>query len=92
MKKFLFALVAFGLATTMAADAEAGPFRWFRRGRPVYVQPAQPTARADQTYRTFSYQPMTVAPELRYVAPAGGTTRSGHAYQNATNKAMGRVN
>ena len=90
MKKVILTLVALGLATVVAADAQAGPFGWFRRGRPVYVQPAPAAARVEQGYRSFSYQP--AAPEVRYYAPARRMGGGGHAYENAINKSMGRVN
>jgi hypothetical protein len=49
------------------------------------------TAQAAGGYRTYSYQPATAG----YGGNSYGTYRNrgtGHAYQNATNKALGRVN
>ncbi len=90
MNKVIVTLAALGLATVMAADVQAGPFGWFRRGRRVYAQPAPATARVEQGYRAFSYEP--AAPAVRYQAPAQRMRGGGHAYESATNKALGRVN
>ena len=108
MRKVITSLVALGLATVLVADAQAGPFGWFRRGRPVYVQPAPARApamaRAEEGYRAFAYEPARVeqgyrsfayepaAPAVRYQAPARRAGGGGHAYENAANKALGRVN
>ena len=89
MKKLILTVVAVGLAMMMVTDASAGIFRWRRRAAPVYVQPAPAAAaEAQPGYRAFSYEP--AAPVARYGAPARRT--GGHAYENAINKSLGRVN
>jgi hypothetical protein len=90
MKKVILTVAALGLAALMVTEAQAGPFGWFRRGRPVYVQPAPAAVQAvvpEQTgVRAYSYEPAPAAPVYR--AYRGGGT--GRAYENATNKALGR--
>ena len=103
MKKVMLSLVALGLVAGIAASAEAGPFRWFRRGRPVYMQTAPTTARVETGYRSFSYQPAAgvgyrsfsyqpAVPAVGYRTPARPMTGGGHSFENVTNKALGRVN
>jgi hypothetical protein len=92
MRKVILTVAAFGLAALMVTEAQAGPFGWFRRGRPVYVQPG-PVATAEvQPGRTFSYEPaptVAPAPAMRtYRTYRGGYT--GKAYENAINKSLGR--
>lgn len=90
MKKVILTVAALGLAVLMVTEAQAGPFGWFRRGRPVYVQPAPAAAQAvvpAQTgVRAYSYEPAPAA--LLYRTYRGGG--AGRAYENATNKALGR--
>ena len=95
MRSVILTLVALGLAMGMTTTAEAGGR--CRGWGPVYYQPAPATAplatavapRADQGYRTFSYQPAATAPVMRYQAPAG-RMGGGRAYENAINKSLGR--
>ncbi len=86
MKKFILTVVAVGLAMAMVTDASAGIFGWRRCRQPVYVQPAPATARADQGYRTYSYQP--AAPTVQYRTNSRST--GGRAYESAINKSLGR--
>lgn len=98
MNRVLLIVAAVGLALVLAQDASAGIGG--RRCRPVYVwqapaAAAPATAQAGQGYRAYSYEPM--ADEVvRYQAPGWRAGRRvgtrGHAYMNATNKALGRVN
>jgi hypothetical protein len=86
MKKLILTVVAVGLATVLATEAQASPFAWFRRGRPVMVRQAPvATVRTEAGYRTFSYEPGTPvivrAPAVRHNQPA---------YTNATNKTLGK--
>ena len=89
MKKVILTVAALGLAALMVTEVQAGVFGWMRRGRPVYVQPAPAATAQVQPGRAFSYQPAP-APLVTYRAYRGGT--GGHAYENAINKALGRVN
>jgi hypothetical protein len=90
MKKVILTVAALGLAVLTVTEAQAGPFGWFRRGRPVYVQPAPAAAQAvvpAQTgVRAFSYEPATAAPVYRTYR----TNTGGAAYINAINKSLGR--
>jgi hypothetical protein len=88
MKKFLMlTLVACSGLLVSAGVSHAG-----RRGgcccsapAPVVVAPA--TAAAPQAYRSYSYQPETSGYSNTFLRNWGG-----HAYENAANKALGRVN
>jgi hypothetical protein len=94
MKKFLqLTLVACTALLVTASVSQAG-----RRGggccctttvapAPAVVVPAPPaTAAAPQAYRSYSYQP-------QYNNYSSFERNwGGHAYENATNKALGRVN
>jgi hypothetical protein len=89
MKKFLMlTLVACSGLLVSAGVSHAG-----RRGccnccapAPVVVAPAAPaTAAAPQAYRSYSYQPQAGYSSFE-------RNWGGHAYENATNKALGRVN
>lgn len=67
MKRVILLIVAVGLALVVAQDATAGPFSWLRRRTvtPTYVRPAPvATVRAEEGYRTFSYQPQPQATAL----------------------------
>jgi hypothetical protein len=87
MKKLILTVVAVGLATVLATEAQAGPLGWFRRGRPVMVRQAPvATVRTEAGYRTFSYEPG--APVI--VRARGFTRGNQPAYTNATNKALGK--
>lgn len=89
MKRLLLTTAVLALATVMASDALAAWPRIFRRNRSESYRPA-PTAPATTGYRAYSYQP---APAVNYGTYRGGTTRyGGHAFENVTNKALGRVN
>lgn len=86
MKKLILTVVAVGLATVLATEAQAGPFAWLRRGRPVMVRPApMATVRTDAGYRAFSYEP---GPAVTVRAPA--VRRNQPAFTNATTKALGK--
>jgi hypothetical protein len=90
MKKFLqLTLVACTALLVTASVSLAG-----RRGgcccttpaAPAVVVPAPPaTAAAPQAYRSYSYQPQNNYSNFE-------RNWGGHAYENATNKALGRVN
>lgn len=89
MKKFLMlTLVACSGLLISSGAAQAG-----RRGgcccsapAPVVVAPAPATAAAPQAYRSYSYQPQTSG------YSSFERNWGGHAYENAANKALGRVN
>lgn len=95
MKKFLLlTLVACSGLAIAAGAAQAG-----RRGgccnccgapaAPVVVAPAAPaTAAAPQAYRSYSYEPQNSTGYSNSFLRDWG----GHAYENAANKARGRVN
>lgn len=88
MKKLILTVVAVGLAIVLATEAQAGPFAWLRRGRPVMVRPAPvATVPAEQGYRAFSYQP---GPVVTAPATRGFTRAKQPAYMNATNKMLGK--
>ena len=55
---------------------------------PVVVAPAPATAAAPQAYRSYSYEPQTSTGYSNSFLRDWG----GHAYENASNKARGRVN
>ena len=90
MRKVILTVAALGLAALMVTEAQA--FKWpgRRGGGCGYVQPAPAAAQAvvpAQTgVRAYSYQPAPAAPVYRTYR--GGNT--GRAYENATNKALGR--
>ena len=93
MTKFLtLTLVACAGLLVSAGVSQAG-----RRGggcccssapAPVVVAPAPVTAAAPQAYRSYSYQPETSSGYSNTFLRDWG----GHAYENAANKARGRVN
>ena len=88
MKKLILTVVAVGLATVLATEAQAGPFAWLRRGHPVMVRPAPvATARPEGGYRAFSYEP---GPVVTMPATRGFTRANRPAYTNATTKALGK--
>jgi hypothetical protein len=66
MKKLILFVVVLGLATVVAPHAEAGIFGCRRATAPTYTRAAPvatATARVDQGYRAFSYEPgATVVP------------------------------
>ena len=91
MKKFLMLTLVACSGLLVSADvSHAG-----RRGgcccsapAPVVVAPVPATAAAPQAYRSYSYQPeMTSGYSNTFLRDWGG-----HAYENAANKARGRVN
>ena len=66
MKKLILFVVVLGLATVVAPHAEAGIFGCRRATTPTYMRVAPvaaATARVNQGYRAFSYEPgATVLP------------------------------
>ena len=91
MKKFILTVVAVGLATVLATEAQAGPFGWFRRGRPVMVQPAPvATVRTNEGYRSFSYEPGEPGLAVTVRATRTFTRANQPGYTNATTKALGK--
>jgi hypothetical protein len=61
MRKLILFVTAAGLMLVMTADASAGIFGRRRCATQTYVYAPAPaaTARADQGYRTYSYEPAT---------------------------------
>lgn len=88
MKRLILTVVAVGLAMVLATEAQAGPFAWLRRGRPVMVRPAPvATVRAEEGYRSFSYEP---GPAVAVPATRGFTRAKQPGYMSATTKALGK--
>ncbi len=92
MLKFMTAAVvgAALIVATQATSEAAG--RGGCSGTTVYAPTYQ--AAAPSGYRPFSYQPGMAAPSYRTYGGrrAYGSRSTGHSYENAANKSLGRVN